>query len=132
MGSLPWLQPPPRNSPQSFCPPPWPEAEAESLEELRLTQENSPIRLLSLEEELEAPCCAEDPWSPLTESSLPDIAVMDNLPADWESELEATTYTKTIPTRPTSPSTPSPTTRTTTPGLSRTTSACSGSPTAPT
>merc|ERR1719347_1837855 len=52
--------------------------------------------------------------------------------ADWESELEATTCTKTIPTRPTSPSTPSPTTRTTTPGPSRTTSACSGSPTAPT
>merc|ERR1739845_92494 len=57
----------------------------------------------------------EDPWSPPTESSPPDIAVMDSLPADWESELEATTCTRTIPTRPTSPSTPSPTTRTTTP-----------------
>merc|ERR1712098_130474 len=67
-----------------------------------------------------------------TESSPPDIAVMDSLPADWESELEATTCTRTIPTRPTLPSTPSPTTRTTTHGPSRTTSACSGSPTAPT
>merc|ERR1712098_709410 len=45
---------------------------------------------------------------PPTESSPPDIAVMDSLPADWESELEATTCTRTIPTRPTSPSTPSP------------------------
>merc|ERR1712029_4886 len=59
-------------------------------------------------------------------------AVMDNLPADLESELEATTSTRTIPTRPTLLSTPSPTTRTTTPGPSKTTSACSGSPTAPT
>merc|ERR1712126_127072 len=66
----------------------------------------------------------EDPWLPPTESSQLDIAVTDNLLADLESELEATTSLRMIPTRLTLLFPLSTTTRTMTPGPLRMTSAC--------
>merc|ERR1712126_456975 len=66
----------------------------------------------------------EDPWVPPTESSQLDIAVTDNLLADLESELEATTSMRMIPTRLTLLFPLSTTTRTMTPGPLRMTSVC--------
>merc|ERR1712126_470464 len=66
----------------------------------------------------------EDPWLPPTESSQLDIAVTGNLLADLESELEATTSMRMIPTRLTLLFPLSTTTRTMTPGPLRMTSVC--------
>merc|ERR1711887_277712 len=113
-----------QNSPRRLSPLHSAEEVARLLEELKLAQESSHIRLLCSVEELVAPSCVVGLLLPLMKLSLLVTAVMDNLPAVLESVLETITFMKMILTRWTLLSARSCCMRNMTPGPLQMISAC--------